>query len=56
MSELANLIDKSPLGKAREALFKRLIGIVAMPSSSLAPSDRSMAGDILLDMLDARRR
>ena len=51
MSDLANLIDTPLVGKAREALFKRLIGIVAMPSSSLPPSDRSMAGDILLDML-----
>ena len=51
MSELAELIEKPRIGKARDALFKRLISIVAMPSSTLPPSDRAMAGDILLDML-----
>jgi len=38
-------------GKAREMLLKRLIGIVSMPASSIAPQDRAMAGDILLDMM-----
>ena len=51
MTELAEFIEKPRIGKARTALFKRLISIVAMPTSSLPPSDRSMAGDILLDML-----
>ena len=51
MTELAEFIEKPRIGKARTALFKRLISIVAMPTSSLSPSDRSMAGDILLDML-----
>ena len=51
MTELTDYIDAPRIGKARDALFKRLIGIVAMPSSSLPPSDRAMAADILLDML-----
>ena len=51
MSELSEFIEKPLIGRARQALFKRLISIVAMPSSTLPPSDRSMAGDILLDML-----
>ena len=51
MTELTEFIDAPRIGKAREALFQRLISIVAMPSSSLPPSDRAMAADILLDML-----
>lgn len=38
-------------GRARAALLKRLIDVVAMPGSRIAPSDRAMAGDILLEML-----
>lgn len=51
MSEIEQLIEKPRIGKARDALLKRLISVVAMPSSSLPPSDRAMAADILLDML-----
>lgn len=51
MTELHELIEKPRIGKARDALLKRLISVVAMPSSSVAPSDRAMAADILLDML-----
>ena len=37
--------------RARLTLLKRLIDVVAMPSSRIPPQDRSMAGDILLEML-----
>lgn len=38
-------------GRARNILLRRLIDYVAMPASRVAPQDRSMGGDILLDML-----
>jgi len=38
-------------GRARKTLLKRLIDFVAMPASLVAPQDRAMAGDILLEML-----
>jgi uncharacterized protein (DUF2336 family) len=48
------------LGQARRALLRRLIDVVALPSSMISPPDRAMAGDVLLDMLfectDADRR
>ena len=37
--------------RARSTLLRRLIDVVAMPSSRIPPQDRSMAGDILLEML-----
>ncbi|MEM6534831.1 MAG: DUF2336 domain-containing protein [Pseudomonadota bacterium] len=37
--------------RARTALLRRLIDYIAMPASRVAPQDRSMGGDILLDML-----
>lgn len=37
--------------RARKILLRRLIDYVAMPASQIAPQDRSMGGDILLDML-----
>lgn len=40
-----------PAGRARQALLRRLIDYTALPASRVAPQDRSMAGDILLDML-----
>ena len=47
-------------GQARRTLLRRLIDFIAMPASQVAPQDRSMGGDILLDMLlhasDADRR
>ena len=43
--------DTPQIGRARNALMRRLIDIVALPSSRLPPQDRSMAGDILLEML-----
>nr|WP_070958532.1 DUF2336 domain-containing protein [Hyphomonas sp. Mor2] len=38
-------------GLARRTLMRRLIDFIAMPASQVAPQDRSMGGDILLDML-----
>jgi len=38
-------------GQARRTLLRRLIDFIAMPASQVAPQDRSMGGDILLDML-----
>ncbi|MEO1662001.1 MAG: DUF2336 domain-containing protein [Pseudomonadota bacterium] len=47
-------------GQARRILLRRLIDYIALPSSQVAPQDRSMGGDILLDMLlhasDAERK
>ena len=43
--------DAIPPGRARKTLLRRLVDYVAMPASRVAPQDRSMAGDILLDML-----
>lgn len=37
--------------RGRELLMKRLIDIVALPSSMISPQNRSLAGDILVDML-----
>lgn len=38
-------------GRARLTLLRRLIDVVAMPSSRIPPQDRYMAGDVLLEML-----
>lgn len=43
--------DVPQTSRAREALVKRLIDVVALPASRVPPQDRSMAGDILLEML-----
>lgn len=49
---LATIEDIAPrTSKARAALMRRLIDIVSMPSSNLPPQDRSMASDILLELL-----
>lgn len=50
MSETSQISPKPP-GGAQDALVRRLIDVVAMPGSRIPPQDRSMAGDILLDML-----
>lgn len=46
-------IDEMPneTGHARQILLRRLIDYIALPGSQVAPQDRSMGGDILLDML-----
>ena len=38
-------------GRARRLLLRRLIDFVALPATAVAPQDRSMGGDILLEML-----
>jgi uncharacterized protein (DUF2336 family) len=44
-------LQTQPVGRARTALFRRLLDLVAMPASRLAHQDRHMVGDILLEML-----
>ncbi len=51
MTEISEFENAPRIGKARSALLKRLIDVVATPGSRLSPPDRAMAGDILLDML-----
>lgn len=51
MSDPISFEDARPIGRAREALLRRLMDFVSLPSSRVAPQDRSMCGDILLDML-----
>ena len=48
---LTEQVNDAPSRKARTTLLRRLIDVVAMPSSRIPPQDRSMAGDILLEML-----
>lgn len=43
--------DMASVGRVRKALLKRLIDVVAMPASRIPAQDRSVAGDILIDML-----
>ena len=52
MAEITD-INETPqsTGRARRLLLRRLIDFVALPATAAAPQDRSMAGDILLDML-----
>ena len=51
MTDPISFEPKQVAGRARKALLRRLIDYVAMPASSVPPQDRSMGGDILLDML-----
>ncbi|WP_084419648.1 DUF2336 domain-containing protein [Henriciella litoralis] len=58
MAELNNIIEnideaqKLPVnGRARRMLLRRLIDFVALPATAVAPQDRCMGGDILLEML-----
>ncbi|MEO1322481.1 MAG: DUF2336 domain-containing protein [Pseudomonadota bacterium] len=52
MAEPIPLTDDVPEGgQARKILLRRLIDYIALPGSQVAPQDRSMGGDILLDML-----
>jgi len=51
MAEITDISDSQEAGRARRLLFRRLIDFVALPATSVAPQDRSMGGDILLDML-----
>jgi len=51
MSDTSQSSAPKPPSAAQDALVRRLIDVVAMPGSRIPPQDRSMAGDILLDML-----
>jgi len=51
MSDTSQASAPKPPSAAQDALVRRLIDVVAMPGSRIPPQDRSMAGDILLDML-----
>lgn len=48
---VAALTDAPAPSRARTALLKRLIDVIALPSSRLPPQDRSMGSDILLELL-----
>ncbi len=48
---LNDTVPKTQPRRARLTLMRRLIDVVAMPSSRIPPQDRSMAGDVLLEML-----
>ena len=49
--KLEETLEKPKIGRARNALFRRLLDLVVMPASRMAHQDRNMVGDILLDML-----
>jgi uncharacterized protein (DUF2336 family) len=51
MDDMEQPTNPPRIGRARDALFRRLLDLVAMPASRLAHQDRNMVGDILLDML-----
>lgn len=51
MTEAVETVEAPPIGRARNALFRRLLDLVVMPAARLSPQDRNMVGDILLDML-----
>ena len=53
MSDLATALEEGTAvdSPARKALVKRLIDVIALPSSRLPPQDRSMGSDILLELL-----
>lgn len=44
-------LENPAISRAREALVRRLIDVIAMPSSNVPPQDRSMGADILLELL-----
>lgn len=51
MTDPISFDEAKPTGRARKALLRRLVDYVAMPASGVAPQDRALGGDILLDML-----
>ncbi|WP_084395587.1 DUF2336 domain-containing protein [Henriciella aquimarina] len=51
MADISEFPEAPKIGRARRLLLRRLIDFVALPATAVAPQDRSMAGDILLDML-----
>ncbi len=59
MSDEIEVNPNPKIGKARSALYRRLLDVVSMPSTRVPVQDRNMVGDILLDMLfhaDERER
>ena len=52
--------DQLSTSRSRSALLRRLIDVVALPSSIISPAERAIAGDILIEMLleadDSARR
>lgn len=53
MTDVARIVEEQapPIGRARRALLRRLIDVVALPSSRLPHQDRTMASDILMELL-----
>lgn len=51
MTDIVLPESEIPVGRARAALIRRLIDVVAMPATRVSLPDRHMASDILLDML-----
>ena len=51
MEDAIEPLTTPEIGRARNALFRRLLDLIAMPASRLAHQDRHMVSDILLDML-----
>jgi uncharacterized protein (DUF2336 family) len=51
MTDILTPVLTPKIGKARDALFRRLLDVVSMPSNRLPHQDRHMVSDILLDML-----
>lgn len=51
MQALPDPAETAPQFAARHTLLRRLIDVVSMPSSAISPQERSVAGDILLEML-----
>ena len=51
MSSSLNDTNTPKLGNGRAILLRRLIDTVALPASRISPQNRSLAGDILIDML-----
>ena len=49
-ADFPSTVAEAP-SRSRLTLLRRLIDVVAMPSSRLPPQDRSMAGDVLLEIL-----
>ncbi len=51
MTDLMDIKIAAQKGKAREALFRRLLDVICLPATRLAHQDRALVGDIILDML-----
>ncbi|MEL7547135.1 MAG: DUF2336 domain-containing protein, partial [Pseudomonadota bacterium] len=51
MGQELTLKDAAFVGRSRNILFRRLLDYVALPASEVTAQERSMGGDILLDML-----